>query len=53
MTKSDCKYYNWGDNPNYPSHPKEYGARCEKFKIFFRESNGRTLPNCEECKDGY
>ena len=43
MTKSDCKYYNWNDNPDYPSYPREYGARCERFKMFFRQTNGRLL----------
>ena len=49
-TKSDCEYYNWNDNPDYPSYPKEYGARCERLKIFFRMTNGRLLPDCRECR---
>ena len=51
MTKSDCKYYNWNDNPDYPSYPREYGARCERFKMFFRQTNGRMLPDCEGCRE--
>ena len=35
MTKTDCQFYNWNDNPDYPIYPREYGARCERFKIFF------------------
>ena len=50
-TKPDCKYYNWNDNPDYPSYPKEYGARCERYKLFFRETNGRLLPDCRECRE--
>ncbi len=51
VTKSDCKHYNWGNSPDYPSYPREYGARCERFKIFFRETNGRMLPDCERCRE--
>ena len=45
VTKSDCKYYNWGNG-----YPREYGARCERFKMFFRQTNGRLLPDCEGCR---
>lgn len=45
-TKADCRYYNWGDG-----YPREYGARCERFKMFFRQTNGRLLPDCERCRE--
>ena len=51
MTKTDCQFYNWNDNPDYPSYPREYGARCERYKLFFMQSNGRIIPDCEGCKE--
>ena len=51
-TKRNCKYYNWGNNPDYEYRcPREYGARCEKFNTFFSIINDRLEPNCFECEE--
>ncbi len=38
--------FRWGDG-----YPREYGVRCERFKMFFRQTNGRLLPDCERCRE--
>lgn len=47
-----CAHYNWGGDDIYPSYPKEYGARCEFFDIFFVvRSGGGIFPDCTNCPE--
>lgn len=50
-TKSNCKFYNWNDNLDYPSYPREYGARCEHHNEFFSKASGQLKPDCQTCPD--
>lgn len=62
QTDSECRYYNWGGSihrlgdriiADYPSYPREYGARCEYYqKFFIKDSLGRMLPCCKFCSVG-
>ncbi len=51
-TNSDCKFYDWNSNPNYPSYPSVFGARCHKHDKFFSKSgDGKLEPSCATCED--
>lgn len=52
-TDRECFYYSWGGNikRGYTTYPREYGARCEFHKEFFkRDEEGILSPNCYSCK---
>lgn len=59
QTNPECKYYNWGGSihrkegkviADYPSYPREYGARCEAHNQFFTRVDGKLTPCCPKCK---
>jgi len=49
--KTACYYFNWGGgDEGRPSYPQEYGARCEKQKMFFPFPVFLGRNPREECK---
>jgi hypothetical protein len=46
-----CIYYNWGGDgtKERPSYPREYGARCERYNMFFSRMKSGANPDCSTC----